>query len=56
MHEVGIARMAGAIKQRQEFVSKINTLQKQVEAGEINFYLFYKEVIAMKDSYENGII
>ena len=33
MLEVGIARMAGAIKQRQEFVSKINALQKQVESG-----------------------
>ena len=56
MHEVGIARMAGAIKERQEFVSKINALQKQVEAGEINFYLFYKEVIAMKHTIENKIL
>jgi len=56
MHEEGIQRLRGHIEERQEFVSKINALQKQVEAGEINFYLFYKEVIAMKDNYENGII
>ena len=56
MHEVGIARMAGAIKQRQEFVSKINDLQKQLEADEIDVYGFYEGIIAMKDSYENGII
>ena len=43
MHEVGIERMAGAIKQRQEFVSKINALQKQVEAGEIIFICFIRK-------------
>ena len=56
MHEVGIARMAAAIKERQEFVSKINDLQKQLEADEIDVYGFYEEIIAMKDGYENGII
>ena len=56
MHEEGIQRLRGSIEERKYVVGKINALQKQVEAGEINFYLFYKEVIAMKDSYENGII
>ena len=56
MHEVGIARMAGAIKQRQEFVSKINDLQKQLEADEIDVYGFYEGIIAIKETYENGII
>jgi len=56
MHEVGIARMAGAIKQRQEFVKKINALQKQLELDEIDVYGFYEGIIAMKDSYENGLI
>ena len=56
MHEVGIARMAEAIKQQKEFISKINALQKQLEADEIDVYGFYEEIIAMKDSYENGLI
>ena len=56
MHEVGIARMAEAIKQQQEFISKINALQKQLEADEIDVYGFYEGIIAIKDSYKNGII
>ena len=56
MHEEGIQRLRGAIEERKEFVNKINTLQKQVEAGEIDVSDFYKEVIAMKDGYDNGII
>ena len=56
MHEVGIARMAEAIKQQQEFVSKINALQKQLEADEIDVYGFYEGIIAIKETYENGII
>ena len=56
MHEVGIARMAEAIKQQQEFISKINALQKQLEADEIDVYGFYEVIIAIKNSYENGFI
>jgi hypothetical protein len=56
MHEEGIQRLRGHIEERQEFVSKINDLQKQLEADEIDVYGFYKEMIAMKDNYENGII
>ena len=56
MHEEGMARLAGAIEERQEIVNKINALQKKVEAGEINVFLFYKEVIAMKHSIENKVM
>tara|TARA_R110002074_G_scaffold395424_2_gene583805 strand:- start:313 stop:504 length:192 start_codon:yes stop_codon:yes gene_type:complete len=63
MHEEGIQRyinyqyhLRGSIEERKHVVGKINALQKQVEAGEINFYLFYKEVIAMKHTIENKIL
>ena len=56
MHEEGIQRLRGAIEERKEFVNKINTLQKQVEAGEIDVSDFYREVIAMKHSIENKIL
>ena len=61
MHEEGIQRLRGAIEvevdfERKEFVSKINDLQKQLELDEIDVYGFYKGIIAIKDSYENGLI
>ena len=56
MHEEGIQRLRGCIEGRKEFVSKINDLQKQLEADEIDVYGFYEEMIAMKDSYEEGLI
>jgi len=56
MHEEGIQRLRGSIEERKYVVGKINALQKQVEAGEINFYLFYKEVIAMKHTIENKVM
>ncbi len=56
MHEEGIQRLRGSIEERVYVVGKINALQKQVEAGEINVYLFYKEVIAMKHAIENKIL
>lgn len=56
MHEEGIQLLRGHIEERKEFVSKINDLQKQLEADEIDVYGFYEEIIAMKDSYENGLI
>ena len=56
MHEEGIQRLRGAIEERKEFVNKINALQKQVEAGEIDVSDFYREVIAMKHSIENKVM
>ena len=56
MHEEGIQRLRGCIEERKEFVNKINTLKKQLEADEIDVYGFYEEIIAMKDNYENGLI
>jgi hypothetical protein len=56
MHEEGIQRLRGAIEERKEFVSKINDLQKQLEADEIDIYGFYEGIIAIKDSYETGLI
>ena len=56
MHEKGIQRLRGAIEERKYVVGKINALQKQVEAGEINVFLFYKEVIAMKHTIENKVM
>ena len=56
MHEEGIQRLRGHIEERKEFVSKINDLQKQLEADEIDVYGFYEGIIAIKDSYKNGFI
>jgi hypothetical protein len=56
MHEEGIQRLRGWIEGRKEFVSKINTLQKQLELGEIDVYGFYEGIISIKDSYESGLI
>ncbi len=56
MHEEGMARLAGAIEERKYVVNKINALQDKIETGEINFYLFYKEVIAMKHTIENKVM
>ena len=56
MHEEGRQRLRGAIEERKEFVSKINDLQKHLEADEIDVYGFYEGIIAIKDSYESGLI
>ena len=56
MHEEGIQLLRGHIEERKEFVSKINDLQKQLEADEIDVYGFYEGIIAIKETYENGLI
>ena len=56
MHEEGIQRLRGSIEERVYVVGKINALQKQVEAGEIDVSDFYKEVIAMKHTIENKVM
>lgn len=56
MHEEGIQRLRGSIEERKYVVGKINALQKQLEADEIDVYGFYEGIIAIKDYYESGLI
>ncbi len=56
MHEIGIARLAGSIEERKYVVGKLNALQNQVEAGDLDLSDFYREVIAMKHSIENKVM